>query len=193
MALGKRCSSMKLSRGVEEEEQRRGLEFVQYTRSFGRKRIWILNNEVGLVSLDSATPSTPLKRLCSGKMTVVDDGNETQKSHLESLPQDILVRVLCCVSHDDLKQLLMVSRAISEATLIAKKLHFEYSTPRKVRAFRCSVNFENPNELGEIEAPNAPKQSRSHRSRLSKRSLADISVALFSSPTKKGLFKETEM
>ncbi|PPD82509.1 hypothetical protein GOBAR_DD20561 [Gossypium barbadense] len=63
-------------------------------------------------------------------------------------------------------------------TVIAKQLHFAYSTPTKVKAFRTSIDFEEPSELHEIEAPNAPRQWRSHRS-INRNKLADISVALF--------------
>ncbi|KAJ8766103.1 hypothetical protein K2173_020619 [Erythroxylum novogranatense] len=157
---------MKLKRA---EEERNGLEFVRCKRSFGRKRILILNNDVDLL------PTIPFK---NAKMTLENE-SKANRSHLESLPQDVLIRVICGVSHDDLKQLLLLSKTISGAALIAKKLHFEYSTPKKIRAFRCLVDFENPNELDEIEAPSGPKHPRSYRSRLSKKSLAGISVALF--------------
>ncbi|KAJ6738068.1 F-BOX PROTEIN SKIP27 [Salix koriyanagi] len=187
MALGKRCSSMKaktVSGGalVSEEEEGLGFKFVR-SYSFGRKRVSIAKNNVhseDLLNLDS-TCKPSLKRLCS---------LEPEKSNLESLPQDILIRVLCGVDHDDLKQLFHVSKVIREATVIAKERHFAYSTPRKSQGFRTLFDFENPSELDEIEAPNAPKQRRSCKSQLNRKSIADISVALFASP-KKGLFVET--
>ena len=74
--------------------------------------------------------------------------------------------------------------------MIAKERHFAYSTPRKSQGFRTLFDFENPSELDEIEAPNAPKQRRSYKSQLNRKNIADISVALFASP-KKGLFVET--
>lgn len=163
-----------------EGEEGFGLGFVKHTRSFGRKRV-LIDNSADSMLFDSPI-NTPLKRLCS---------LEPEKSALESLPQDILVRILCRVDHDDLKQLFHVSTVIRESTVVAKNCHFAYSTPRKTPAFRTPIYFEDTNELDEIEAPNAPKQLRSYRSRLNGKKLSDISVALFASP-KKGLFMETE-
>ncbi|CAI9292685.1 unnamed protein product [Lactuca saligna] len=106
-----------------------------------------------------------------------------ERSLLEALPQEILIKILCGVDHDDLKRLFHVSKPIREAALIAKKLHFEYSTPKKIPAFRCSLNLEEfpSRDFDEIEAPNAPKQSRVSRSRLTKKNLAAITVSLFAS------------
>ena len=53
---------------------------------------------------------TPLKRRC-GEMVEED----AEKSILESVPQDILIRILCGVDHDDLKQLFHVSSTIRDA------------------------------------------------------------------------------
>ncbi|KDP20884.1 hypothetical protein JCGZ_21355 [Jatropha curcas] len=180
MALGRRCNSMKSRRTGIFGEEGLGFGFVKYTRSFGRKRILISNSE-DFLPLDSPI-QTPLKRHCN---------LEPEKSALESLPQDILVKILCGVDHDDLKQLFHVSTVIREATLVAKKWHFAYSTPKKTPAFRTSIDFENPSEFEDIEAPNAPKVPRSYKSRLNGKNLADISVALFASPRKE-LFLETE-
>ncbi|KAL9383975.1 hypothetical protein Peur_024298 [Populus x canadensis] len=189
MALGKNCISMKAKSVsgdalVSGEEEGLGLKFVR-SYSFGRKRVLSSNNilnDEDLLNLDSTFISS-LKRLRSLK---------PEKSNLESLPQDILIRVLCGVDHDDLKQLFHVSKVIREATLIAKEWHFAYSTPRKTQAFRTRIDFGNPSGLDEIEAPNAPKQRRSYKSQLNRKSIADVSVALFASP-KKGLFMETEI
>ncbi|KAL3596334.1 hypothetical protein D5086_007971 [Populus alba] len=189
MALGNRCSSMKAKRVsggalVSGEEEGLGFKFVR-SYSFGRKRVLSTKNNVNiedLLNIDS-TFKSQLKRLRS---------LEPEKSNLESLPQDILIRVLCRVDHDDLKQLFHVSKVIREATVIAKESHFAYSTPRKSQGFRTPFDLENPSEFDGIEAPNAPKQRRSYKSRLNRKSIADVSVALFASP-KKGLFMETEM
>ena len=53
---------------------------------------------------------TPLKRRC-GEMVEED----AEKSILESVPRDILIRILCGVDHDDLKQLFHVSSTIRDA------------------------------------------------------------------------------
>ncbi|XWS12732.1 hypothetical protein CRYUN_Cryun37aG0115800 [Craigia yunnanensis] len=182
MALGTVCrtSSLKLKHGGVNEEE--GLGFVRYTRGLGRKRIGISNEMEESLPLDSATNVPLLKRQCSERMMMMmmmmmmDDYHE--KSALESLPQDVLIRIICGVDHEDLKQLFNVSKSIREATVIAKQLHFAYSTPRKAKAFRTSIDFEESSELDEIEAPNAPRQWRSQRS-INRKKLADISVALF--------------
>ncbi|KAI7738441.1 hypothetical protein M8C21_015671 [Ambrosia artemisiifolia] len=143
------------------------LGLVKRTSSFGRKRIFLLSE----IDIDSVSPT---KKRSIGTGT----GSGSDKSLLEALPQDVLIKVLCGVEHDDLKRLFRVSKPIKEAAMIAKKLHFAYSTPTKVPAFRCPID---PSELDgdEIEAPNAPKQSRVARSRLDKKKLAALSVALF--------------
>lgn len=187
MALGQNCSSLKSRRGVAGTGEGLGLGFVRYTRGLGRKRILIANGEE-TSSFDSATKSSSLKRQCSEKMI---DSNCDEKSRLEALPQDILIRILCGVNHEDLKQLFHVSRPIREATLIAKQWHFAYNTPRKTRVFKTSIDYEDPIENAEVEAPNAPRQMRAYKSRLTSQKLADISVALFASP-KKNLFMEEE-
>ncbi|KAI7725971.1 hypothetical protein M8C21_031824 [Ambrosia artemisiifolia] len=143
------------------------LGLVKRTGSFGRKRILILNE----MDIDSVDIGSPKKKRAVGSCF----GSE--RSVLEVLPQDILIKVICGVEHDDLKRLFHVSKPIREAVIIAKKLHFAYSTPKKVPAFRCSL--DQTLDVDEVEAPNAPRQSRVARSRLSGKKLAYLSVALF--------------
>lgn len=138
-----------------------GLSYVQFSRSFSRKRI--------AVEIDSTT-MTPTKKQCS------------HKSPLKALPQDILIRILCGVDHDDLKGLVTVSKWIREATLVARKMHFAYNTPTKRRMkFQNCTDLIGSTDFQQVEAPNAPKQWRKPPSRLSKKKLADISVSLFGS------------
>lgn len=61
---------------------------------------------------------------------------------------------------------------------MAKQSHFAYNTPRKTVGFQ---DAESIGEVIEVEAPNAPKQSRVPRRKLGVKKLADISVALFAS------------
>ncbi|XP_055805371.1 F-box protein SKIP27-like [Solanum dulcamara] len=151
MALGKRCGSY-------------GSGLVRST-SFGRKRVTV---DVGF------SPTTHMKKVCSHNSFF-----NYEKSPLEELPQDILIRILCGVEHDDLKSLFRVSRAIREAIMIAKKLHFEYATPRKTLGFKNAI--EDLGEFNDVEAPNAPRQLKVRKLKLSKKKMADISVALFTS------------
>lgn len=66
-------------------------------------------------------------------------------------------------------------------TVIAKRCHFAYSTPSKTRAFRSALDFADWSEVDDIEAPDAPKQTKQPRSRLCGKKLDSISVALFAS------------
>ncbi|XP_057764646.1 F-box protein At1g61340-like [Salvia miltiorrhiza] len=141
-----------------------GMGLVRST-SFGRKRVFLSSHGMEFGDDDDCVS---LKRRCPQ-----DSIFWGEKSALEDLPQEILIRILCGVEHDDLKRLFFVSKAIREASVIAKQSHFAYSTPRK------TVGFKSLDELMEMEAPNAPKQSRAPRQRLSVKNLADISVALF--------------
>ncbi|KAK3188118.1 hypothetical protein Dsin_027679 [Dipteronia sinensis] len=183
MALGGKRGWLRVKRGVMDAEDGLGLGLVRFTRGLGRKRILISN--VAETSSEKIT-RTPLKRQCSARMV---DFESDERFQFEILPQDILIRIISGVNHEDLKQLFHVSKAIREATQIAKEQHFAYSTPKKTQVFRSSIDFEEPSEFDEIEAPNAPKQFRARKSRISREKLAGISVALFASP-KKELFME---
>ncbi|GJT53247.1 hypothetical protein Tco_0988301 [Tanacetum coccineum] len=94
------------------------------------------------------------------------------------------IKILCGVDHDDLKSLFHVSKPIREVVVIEKKWHYEYSTPKKILAFRCSLNLEEfpQSNFEDMEAPNAPKQSRMFHPRWSRKNLATIRVSLFALP-----------
>ncbi|KAE9591532.1 hypothetical protein Lal_00039080 [Lupinus albus] len=142
-----------------------------FARALGRKRVVISNN------LKASKPmNTPLKRVCSGRFTSI-----SERSCLEALPFDILIKVLCGVYHEDLEQLFLVSRTIREAAEIAKQLHFEYSTPKKktFSTFHMLIDVDDAKGFEEIEAPYAPLKKS--RSRLNGRNLDSISANLFPS------------
>ncbi|KAF1882236.1 hypothetical protein Lal_00038882 [Lupinus albus] len=139
------------------------MELVDYTctRTLGRKRV------------EASPPVSPSKRICSGGITFNSD-----KSPLEALPLDILVKVLCGVEHEDLTQLFHVSKTIREATLIAKGSYFEYRTPKKkLFAFYDPIDMDDANGFHEIEAPNAPLRKSNLMSNGKK--FEDISINLF--------------
>ncbi|KAL3615050.1 hypothetical protein CASFOL_040711 [Castilleja foliolosa] len=148
-----------------------GMGLVRST-SFGRKRVALPNVclNFGDYSDDCAFSA---KRQCFEDSFL---GGDEKLTSIDDLPQEILIRVLCGVEHDDLKSLFCVSKAIREASLVAKQSHFAYNTPRKTVFFQPAEDFDS-----DIEAPNAPKQSRIQRSRLSAKKLGDISVNLFGS------------
>ncbi|PRQ50897.1 putative F-box domain, leucine-rich repeat domain, L domain-containing protein [Rosa chinensis] len=184
MALGKNCRSSSLKCSVSSGG---GGGEEGFVRALGRKRIEIPDAE------DSYSgPKTPLKKQRS-QCFAFDFGFEGESSKLEALPREILIKILCGVDHKDLKQLFSVSKAIREATLIAKQLHFAYSTPTKIPAFRTKIDFSESNdELDEIEAPNAP---RLHRALPSRKRLEEISVNLLDSleeGIRRGLFMDED-
>ncbi|KAL1537473.1 F-box protein-like protein [Salvia divinorum] len=145
--------------------------------SFGRKRVFSSNRSIEFGDYDDCAANSSLKRRCSQ-----DSVFWGEKTSLEDLPQEILIRIVCGVEHDDLKSLFFVSKGIREATVIAKESHFAYSTPRKTAGFKSSnKRMDWLGELMEMEAPNAPLQHRAPLKRLSAKSLADITVALFAS------------
>ncbi|XP_049401221.1 F-box protein SKIP27-like [Solanum stenotomum] len=147
-----------------------GFGLVRST-SFGRKRVCLPNiRDLEFIS------TTPTKKICRK-----NSFSTCVKSPLEALPQDILIRILCGVEHDDLKRLFHVSKPIREVTLVAKRWHFEYSTPTKTLGFKNATDIDNWSESNDVEVPNAPRQSKFPRARLSRKKLADISVALFTS------------
>jgi len=154
-----------------------GFDSYSYGRALGRKRVVVSSNHESSSGDDEPIlVGSSLKRMCSGKFNFI-----SEKSRLEALPQDVLVRVLCGVDHDDLDQVFDVSTTIREASEIAKQMHFEFSTPKKntVAAVRSPFDMENENASDETEAPNAPLMLKKSKSRLSTRKLADISVTLF--------------
>lgn len=167
MALGKNSGDSKDRRAgsVKGEE---GLGFAMCTRALGRKRVALRD--------DMDFDSISIRGLKKVRSEYFD-----KSSLLESLPQDVLIRVLCGVRHDDLKHLFHVSKTIREAALIAKQWHFAYRTPSKVLAVKTNIDGERCEEIDKIEVPNAPKHSKCARPRLGQKELADISVALFSS------------
>ncbi|CAJ2678421.1 F-box protein at1g61340-like protein [Trifolium pratense] len=149
-----------------------GFNSYSYGRALSRKRIVVSINDEASHKIDSIQVTSSLKRMCSGKFNSI-----SEKSRLESLPQDLLVRVLCGVDHDDLEQLFNVSSSIREASEIAKQMHFEFSTPKKnTVAVRSPFDIENG--FDEIEAPNAPMLKKS-KPILCANKLAGISVSLF--------------
>ncbi|XP_010422372.1 PREDICTED: F-box protein At4g05010-like [Camelina sativa] len=144
-----------------------GLGFVRFTRGLGRKRILISKSSAPAANNDSSPPE------------------ESNRSLLESLHQDILIRVLCHVDHEDLETLKRVSKTIRKAVIEAKKSHFDYSTPKKRLPFRDAVlimeedsnsNWDSSSQSDEMEPPNAPIRRRTinRESDLSK-----ISMVLF--------------
>ncbi|VVA93880.1 unnamed protein product [Arabis nemorensis] len=187
MALGKKRivtqkSNLKHRRDIDDGGLGLGLELVQYKKGFGRKRILISSgDEIG----DSIFTS-PVGKISSKKLCDISSIANGQSLELEDLPQDILVRIICGVEHEDLKQLFHVSKTTREATLIAKQSYFAYNTPRKTSVshngrFSLEKPFDVENDDDDTEAPGAPLQKRCRLSRINcdKEDFSGVSVALF--------------
>ncbi|XP_058749777.1 F-box protein At1g61340-like [Vicia villosa] len=133
---------------------------IGFSKSLGRKRVVVSEN------MESFSSFTPLKRVYSARFNF-----NSHISLLESLPQDILLHVLCGVDHDDLKQLFHVSKITREATLVVKDSHFKFSTPKK-------KSFDSNDKFSEIVTPNAPLK-KLKGSKFTREELSDISAVLF--------------
>ena len=79
---------------------------------------------------------TPLKRRC-GEMV---EGDE-EKSILESVPQDILIKILCGVDHDDLKQLFHVLSTIRDAVQLLITLLLLHTTRLRLLFHTLTVSL----------------------------------------------------
>lgn len=83
-----------LSRLITVEDMGLGFDSYSYCLALGRKRVVVSNIHEGSSSPssgeeDESNPRrSPLKRMCSGKFNSV-----SEKSRLESLPQDVLVSI----------------------------------------------------------------------------------------------------
>lgn len=55
------------------------------------------------------------------------------RSRLESLPIDVLVKILCFLHHDQLRPVFHVSQRVRKAVLMARQYHFNYTTPDRSR------------------------------------------------------------
>ncbi|KAL6856069.1 hypothetical protein ACP4OV_018871 [Aristida adscensionis] len=135
------------------------------TRILGRKRVAVSP------APGSPGPHSPVRTLRKQRSTRLhmDDG----VSLLESLPQDVLIKLLCKVNHSDLRQLLLVSKPVSEATVVARELHFAFATPSAKAGFRDEDGGEE-----EDGGPGAPRQRRVARSRLRGKELASVALNL---------------
>ena len=78
----------------------------------------------------------------------------------------------------DSDYILIVNLTLSQS-LIAKELHFSYTTPKKTRASRNQLAFEDSSQqMEDVEPPNAPVRHRWIKAKR-KEELSNVSVALF--------------
>lgn len=133
------------------------------------------------------TPRTPQPTECDGY------------SRLESLPLDLLIKIVCYLHHDQLKAVFHVSKRIRKAVEQARQYHFNYTTPDRSRQELLQNKTPLPTEHWpfmridgkdvRVATPRTPKAPR-HGPRHSRFKLIDvkpITAVLFpdSLPTKR--------
>ncbi|KAF7809630.1 F-box protein [Senna tora] len=115
------------------------------------------------------------------------------ESRLESLPMDVLVKVLCHLHHDQLRAVFHVSQKIRKAVLIARQFYFNYTTPDRSRQEMLSAMTPRPNEhwpflsrgdakgmrIASPHTPKAPRHGPRPPSRLKVSEMKQVAAVLF--------------
>ncbi|KAK7262985.1 hypothetical protein RJT34_30568 [Clitoria ternatea] len=125
------------------------------------------------------TPMTPRVEDC------------VSESRLESLPMDLLVKILCHLHHDQLRAVFHVSRRIRKAVVIARQFHFNYTTPDRSRQEMLSTMTPRPTEhwpflcngkgmrIPSPHTPKAPRHGPRPPSRLKVSEMRQVAAVLF--------------
>ncbi|TYG45764.1 hypothetical protein E1A91_D11G195200v1 [Gossypium mustelinum] len=115
------------------------------------------------------------------------------ESRLESLPMDLLVKILCHLHHDQLRAVFHVSQRIRRAVCLARQFHFNYTTPDRSRQEMLSTMTPRVTEhwpflskgdgksnlMGSPHTPKAPRQGPRPPSRIKVTELRQIAAVLF--------------
>lgn len=115
------------------------------------------------------------------------------ESRLESLPMDLLVKVLCHLHHDQLKAAFHVSQRIRTAVLHARQYYFNYTTPDRSRQEMLRTMTPLPGERWPFSSkgdgrsawmtspytPKAPRHGPRPPSRLKYTNMRQIAAVLF--------------
>ncbi|XP_073017012.1 F-box protein At4g35930-like [Primulina eburnea] len=115
------------------------------------------------------------------------------ESRLESLPIDLLVKILCNLHHDQLRAVFHVSEKIRKAVVIARQFHFNYTTPDRARQEVLKITTPLPTDhwpfvskgggkgmwIGSPRTPKAPKHGPRPPSRLKCTEMRQIAAVLF--------------
>ncbi|EEF31240.1 F-box protein At4g35930 [Ricinus communis] len=127
------------------------------------------------------TPKTPRTEDCESD------------SRLESLPMDLLVKILCHLHHDQLRAVFHVSRRIRRAVVLARQFHFNYTTPDRSRQEILRVMTPRPTEhwpfvskgdgkgafMPSPHTPKAPRHGPRPPSRVKVTEMKQIAAVLF--------------
>lgn len=132
-----------------------------------------------------STPKTP---------SAVEDCNS--ESRLESLPMDLLVKIMCHLHHDQLKAVFHVSQRIRKAVVTARQFYFNYTTPDRSRQEMLRTMTPLPTEhwpfskgdgkgnfLRTPKTPKAPRHGPRPPSRIKLSEGPQIAAVLFQEPT----------
>ncbi|XWS33892.1 hypothetical protein CRYUN_Cryun22dG0122000 [Craigia yunnanensis] len=104
------------------------------------------------------------------------------ESRLESLPMDLLVKILCHLHHDQLRPVFHVSQRIRKALCLARQFHFNYTTPDRSRQEMLSTMTPRPTEHRPLMSKGdgkAPRHGPRPPSRLQATELRQIAAVLF--------------
>lgn len=74
-------------------------------------------------------------------------GDQEAESSLETLPVELLVKIMCHLDHDHLKAVFHVSQKIRKAVIQARNLHFNFTTPVR-RKQMLKTSSSNCNDHG---------------------------------------------
>ncbi|XP_030924061.1 F-box protein At4g35930 [Quercus lobata] len=127
------------------------------------------------------TPKTPRVEDCMSE------------SRLESLPMDLLVKILCHLHHDQLRAVFHVSQRIRKAVVIARQFHFNYTTPDRSRQEMLRTVTPQPTEhwpfvskgdgkgiwMPSPHTPKAPRHGPRPPSRLKFSEMRQVAAVLF--------------
>ncbi|KAL4577718.1 hypothetical protein LXL04_013829 [Taraxacum kok-saghyz] len=146
------------------------------------------NNVAGQVDLVKEnnlqrTPKTPRPE------GIISDSD----SRLESLPMELLVKILCHLHHDQLRAVFHVSERVRKAVVIARQFHFNYKTPDRSRQEMLCTSTPLPTEhwpfvskgdgkskvLTLPNTPKAPRHGPRPPSRLKITEMRQIAAVLF--------------
>ncbi|MFS7955034.1 putative F-box domain-containing protein [Helianthus anomalus] len=115
------------------------------------------------------------------------------ESRLESLPMELLVKILCHLHHDHLRAVFHVSERVRKAVVIARQFYFNYTTPDRSRQEILCTATPQPTEQwpfvskGEGKSkdfklpitPKAPRHGPRPPSRLKLTEMRQIAAVLF--------------
>ncbi|KAL7612900.1 F-box protein At4g35930 [Lactuca sativa] len=122
------------------------------------------------------------------------EGNASDyDSRLESLPMELLVKILCHLHHDQLRAVFHVSERVRKAVVIARQFHFNYTTPDRSRQEMLCTSTPLPTEhwpfvskgdgKGKVltlpNTPKAPRHGPRPPSRLKLTEMRQIAAVLF--------------